>query len=187
MKISQKLKRSLASKKDLRRSGEITSEAFVSTKQPINMTLLGNILEIMGVDDESRGDIIQQVENILPDRSPTDTQLSSYKTKILNKVVETVNSLSDEQKKHRAATLIQSIYRTVQLRKRIKHLGLIFFNKLRTHLIFFEKQNIDYKKIGGYNTAVYSLYVQEKKYVEVLTEMQEVSLFCSTVSFRFIV
>lgn len=121
-KIGQKLKRSLGSKKELRKS--VLGGSFISGKQPVNMSLIANLLDIMGVSNENCGEVLLQIEEYLPNtKAPTESQLSARQSTLLDDSFEILNNLLEEQKKHRAATLIQSTFKTVNFRKRLKAAG----------------------------------------------------------------
>lgn len=128
MKISQKLKRSLTSsgntggfKKD-RRGSELLQGDFFSLKQPIKMTIISQVLELMGIGKESRYDVLQGIEELIleEEKDPETHKLNLKKSNILSELTKTVNSLSEHQRKHNAATTVQAAFRMFKLRKKMK-------------------------------------------------------------------
>lgn len=148
MKISQKLKRSLTgsagtttSKKDLRRSGEQASPPpeYLSQKQPIKMSILGHLLELMGVDEESRFEIMQDIDDLVieTEEDPENHKLNTKESKILLELTKSVHILTETQQKHNAATIIQSTFRMYRTRNRLKTSGLFAITKKQKFLIRF--------------------------------------------------
>ena len=112
---------------DSARGRKSTDSMYFSSKQPVTMSLLSTLLELMGTDLESRNSILYQVECALDETdapSCVTTMYNHQQMKILDRLVSGTQTIWDYQQRHKSATLIQSVFRTYRIRSRLLKSGL---------------------------------------------------------------
>ena len=127
IKLGKKLKRlsRRESSQNFRKS-DFSSSSILTSKQPVTMSLLSTLLELMGMEGYAKQGILRDVDRTLNEidaPSCVTTMYNQQKMKILDRLVSGTQTIWDYQQRHKSATLIQSMYRTLSIRKRLNTSG----------------------------------------------------------------